>query len=369
MTDQRIEKMARVLVDYSVAIQPGEKVLIESTTEAEALVRACYRRVLEAGGHPHILLSLVDQDEILFATGKDEQLDFVPSFHKLAADTFDARIRIYAEANTRALTRVDPARAARRQKALAAVQSVVFRRAAEGQLKWISTQFPTQAYAMEAEMGWQEYQDFLFGANHCDDQTADPVAYWKEFGRWQQQVVERVTGHDRVTIQGPNADLSLSVRGRTFMNSCGIHNLPDGEIYTGPVEDSVNGWVAFTYPGMFAGRAVEGIRLTFKDGQVVEATANKNEDLLKAMLATDAGARYLGEFAIGTNFGIQRFTRNILFDEKIGGTFHLALGQSYAETGGQNKSGIHWDLICDLREGEIRVDGELLLKGGKLTVG
>ena len=139
-----------------------------------------------------------------------------PSFHKLAADTFDARIRIYAEANTRALTHVDPARAARRQKALAAVQSVVFRRAAEGKLKWISTQFPTQAYAIEAEMGWQEYQDFLFGANHCDDQTADPVAYWQEFGRWQQQVVERVTGHDRVTIQGPNADLSLSVRGRTF---------------------------------------------------------------------------------------------------------------------------------------------------------
>ena len=152
------------------------------------------------------------------------------------------------------------------------------------------------------------------------------MAYWQEFGRWQQQVVERVTGHDRVTIQGPNADLSLLVRGRKFMNSCGIHNLPDGEIYTGPVEDSVNGWVAFTYPGMFAGRAVEGIRLTFKDGQVVEARADKNEGLLKEMLSTDAGARYLGEFAIGTNFGIQRFTRNILFDEKIGGTFHLASG-------------------------------------------
>jgi aminopeptidase len=369
MADQRIEKMARVLVDYSVAIQPGERVLIESTTLAEDLVRACYRRVLEAGAHPHILLSLPDQDEILYASGNDEQLDFVPSFNKLAADTFDARIRIYAEANTRALSKVEPAHAARRQKALSAVQSVVFRRAAQGAFKWISTQFPTQAFAIEAEMGWQEYQDFLYAANHCDDCTPDPQAYWQEFGRWQQRLVDRVNGHDLVTVQGPNADLSLSVRGRSFFNSCGIHNLPDGEIYTGPVESSVNGWVRFTYPGMFAGRSVEGIELVFRDGQVVEARAEKNEALLNEMLATDAGARSVGEFAIGTNFEIKRFTRNILFDEKIGGTFHLALGQSYAETGGQNKSGIHWDLICDLREGEIRVDGEPLMQLGRLVEG
>ncbi|TLN17227.1 aminopeptidase, partial [bacterium] len=268
MSDLRVDKMARILVDYSTAVKPGERVMIEATTAAEPLVRSVYQRVLERGGHPHILLSLTDQEEIFFQAAGDDQLDFVPVFHQLAAETFDVRIRIYSETNTRLLSHVDPLRQQRRQKAVAQIQAAVFRRAAEGKLRWISTQFPTQAYAMEADMGWHEYQDFVFRACHADEATADPVAYWQGIERAQASTIARIQGHDQVTVKGPNADLSLSIQGRTFLNSCGIHNLPDGEIYTGPVEDSVNGWVRFTYPAIYGGRSVEGVELVFEGGRV-----------------------------------------------------------------------------------------------------
>ncbi len=367
MSDIRVEKMARVLVDYSVNIQPGDRVMVEASLLAEPLVREVYRRILERGGHPHLLLSLPDQDEIFFAEASNEQLDFVPALHQYSVEQFDARIRIYSEANTRALTRVDPVRMARRQKALAAVQGTVFRRAGEGSLRWISTQYPTLAYAMEAEMGWNEYQDFVFNACHVDDQTPDPVAYWQSVGESQRRYIQRLEGHQRVELKGPDVDLQLSIQGRTFLNSCGIHNLPDGEIYTGPVEDSVEGWVRYTYPAVYAGQMVEGVELTFEKGRVVKASARVNEELLHQMLESDAGAKYVGEFAIGTNYQINRFSRNILYDEKIGGTFHMALGAGYPETGSLNRSVLHWDMICDLHNSEILMDGETVYQDGKFT--
>ncbi len=367
MSDIRVEKMARVLVDYSINVKPGDRVMVEATLLAEPLVREVYRHILERGGHPHLLLSLPDQEEIFFAAAGNDQLDFVPALHQYAVEQFDARIRIYCEANTRALTQVDPVRMARRQKALAVVQGTVFRRAAEGNLRWISTQFPTQAYAMEAEMGYNEYMDFAFGACHVDESTPDPVAYWMNIGSEQQRLIERLEGHKQVVLKGPDVDLRLSIDGRTFLNSCGIHNLPDGEIYTGPVEDSVEGWVRFTYPAIYAGQIVEGVELTFEKGQVVKASARRNEPLLLKMLETDAGARFVGEFAIGTNYQINRFTRNILFDEKIGGTFHMALGAGYPETGSRSLSVIHWDMICDMHNSEMLVDGETVYRDGRFT--
>jgi aminopeptidase len=370
VSDMRVEKMARVLVDYSVNIQPGERVLIEASLLAEPLVRAAYRRVLERGGHPHLLLSLPDQDEILYsAAASDEQLDFVPALHHVAVEQFDARIRIYSEGNTRSLSGIDPARVARRQKALAVVQGAVFRRAAEGTLRWISTLYPTQAYAMEAEMGWNEYQDFVFNACHVDDGTTDPVAYWQQVGESQRRFIDLFAGHERVEVKGPDVDLSMSIRERIFLNSCGLHNMPDGEIYTGPVEDSVEGWVRFTYPAVYSGQIVEGVELKFEQGRVVQASARRNEGLLLKMLDSDAGARFVGEFAIGTNYGIDRFTRNILFDEKIGGTFHMALGAGYPETGSLSRSVIHWDMICALKQdAQILVDGETIYRDGRFLV-
>lgn len=180
--------------------------------------------------------------------------------------------------------------------------------------------------------------------------------------------MERIEGHDQVVVRGPNVDLALSIKGRTFRNASGQHNMPDGEIYTAPVEDTANGWVRFPYPAISQGRVVEGIELIFEAGKVVQARAQKNQDFLLQMLATDPGACFLGEFAIGTNFEINRFTGNILFDEKIGGTFHLAVGSGYPETGSQNKSAIHWDMICDLRtDSEIIVDGEPVYRNGQFV--
>jgi aminopeptidase len=241
-------------------------------------------------------------------------------------------------------------------------------RGASGALRWMSTLFPTRAYAIEAEMGFEEYQDFVFRACHADESTPDPVAFWKNVEQAQRSIIERFKDHDLIQVRGPNADLILSIKGRKFNNACGHHNMPDGEIFTGPVEESVQGWVRYTYPAVYQGRVVEGIELVFRDGKVVKATAHKNQDFLHQMLDTDPGARYLGEFAIGTNFEIDRFTRNILFDEKIGGSFHAALGAGYPETGSRNQSIIHWDMICDLRQdSEILVDGEVVYRNGQFV--
>jgi len=366
VSDERVKRFAKVLVDYSARIKPGDRVLIEASTAAAPLVRALYVCILEAGGHPQVLLDFPDQMEIFFNKAEDAQLDFVPPFMKLAYETFESRIRIHSQTNPRALGDVDPAKMGRRQKAISTILETQMRRGATGELKWVTTLFPTEGYAVEGGMSLHAYEDFVYRACHVTE--ADPVAYWKKVKAEQEKMIQKIQGHNLVTLHGPNVDLSLSVKGRTFMNSCGTHNMPDGEIYTGPVEDSVNGWVKFTYPAIYNGVAVEGIELTFSKGRVEKAKATKNEKYLLEMLASDAGSRYLGEFAIGTNFEINKFTGNILFDEKIGGSFHMALGAGYPETGSKNKSVIHWDMICDMREdAEIAVDGDVIYRNGQFV--
>ena len=270
--------------------------------------------------------------------------------------------------NPRGLSSVDPKKQSRFQKAFAPITQTQMARGADGEtFRWVTTLFPTAGYAVEAGMSTQGYEDFVYRACHVAE--SDPVAFWKSVQTKQQSVVDWLKGKNQVILQGPNVDLSLSIKGRTFMNSCGTHNMPDGEVYTGPVEESVNGWVKFTYPAIYGGTAGEGIELTFTNGKVTTAKAEKNQDYLLAMLESDAGARFLGEFAIGTNFEIDRFTGNILFDEKIGGTFHMALGAGYPETGSKNRSMIHWDMICDLRkDSTISVDGETMYQNGKFVI-
>ncbi|MBM3153156.1 MAG: aminopeptidase [Chloroflexi bacterium] len=366
MADPRVEKLADILVDHSTRIQPGDRVAIEATTAAQPLVSALYARILERGGHPHLLLDLPEQDELLFRHGKDEQLDFIPTFRKLVYDQFESRIRIASMTNTRGLSTIEPARQKRRQKALSPILEAQMRRGADQSFKWVSTLYPTEGYAMEAEMSLRDYEDFVFRACHADE--ADPVAFWKKMEDRQRKFVDRIEGHNQVALTGPNVDLTLSIKGRKFMNSSGRHNMPDGEIYTGPVEESANGWVRFDYPAIYNGVMVEGVELTFSNGRVTSASAQKNQAFLHEMLESDAGARYLGEFAIGANNEIDRFIHNILFDEKIGGTFHMALGAGYPETGSKNKSIIHWDMICGMRQdSEIAVDGEVVYKNGKFV--
>ena len=364
--DPRVDKFAHILVDYSTSVKPGDNVAIYTTTLAEPLVRALYNRILERGGNPHILMMLPDQDELLFAHASDEQLEIVSRFHKIAFEEFDVLIKARAQSDPRGLSDVPPERQAIRTGAVASLIEAQMRRGAEGSLRWMSTLFPTPAYADEAGMDYESYLDFVYGAIHADEGTADPVAYWQGVEKDQRRYLELFQGHDRVQLSGPNVDLSLSVKDRTFINACGQNNMPDGEIFTGPVEDSVNGWVRYTYPAMVQGRIVEGIQLTFEEGKVVEASAESNQDFMLKMLDMDSGSRYVGEFAIGTNYQIDRFTKSILFDEKIGGSFHMAVGAGYPETGSRNRSKIHWDMICDMRQdSQILVDGEPVYRDGQ----
>ncbi|MBN1642064.1 MAG: aminopeptidase [Anaerolineae bacterium] len=367
MADPRVDKLAEVLVSYSVAVQPGDKVLIRGSAEASPLLQAVYARVLQAGGHPLMLVSLPGADELLYRYASDEQLQFIPEPQKLIMETYDVSIGIRAEANTKALSGVDPARMSLHRRAGAALMQTFFRRSASGELRWTGTLYPTNAFAQDAEMSLSDYEDFVYGA--CMPDMDDPVGHWQRFSAWQQKIVDWLAGKEQVHVIAPDTDLHLKIGGRTFINSDGKHNMPSGEVFTGPVEDSVVGHVHFSYPAIVAGREVSGIRLWFEEGRVVKASADKNEEYLLQTLDTDAGSRYVGEFAIGTNKGITRFTRQILFDEKINGSFHMALGAGYLETGSLNQSAIHWDMICDMRAGgEIWVDGELLYKDGEFAI-
>ncbi|MBW8010780.1 MAG: aminopeptidase [Chloroflexi bacterium] len=368
MTDKRVRKFAEILVDYSANIVTGDRVLLEATTEAAPLIEALYELILDRGGHPYPLLRLPTQEKIFYTHASETQLKHMPIFRKLAYDEFESRIRIYSETNPRGLSEVDPNKQAMFKNAEAPILAAQLKRGAANQFKWVTTLFPTEGYAQEAGMSLSEYEDFVYAACKADEDTPDPVAHWKNVKKEQERFVERFNGHDKVELRGPNVDLSLSIKDRKFLNASGESNMPDGEIFTGPVEDSANGWVRYTYPAIKDGRVVEGIELNFTDGKVTKATATSNQDFLLKMLDEDEGARYLGEFAIGTNFGINRFTGHILFDEKIGGSFHMALGAGYPETGSVNKSIIHWDMICDMREdAEILLDGEVVYKNGKFV--
>jgi len=364
LTDPRVQKFAEILVNHSARIVKGDRVLIEATQAANPLIRELYKQILEKEAIPVPMIRDFDEQDINYLKyASDEQLDYVPPLRKIAYEQFESRIRIASLTNTRALSGMDTKRIQRRGKALGAITAIQMKRGAAGKFKWVSTLYPTEAYAQDAEMSLEDYEDFVYKACHANED--DPIAFWNSVREKQQAAVDNISGHDQVVLQGPNVDLTLSIKDRIFMNSAGLYNMPDGEIYTGPVEKSVNGWVKFTYPAIYKGNVVEGAELTFSDGKVISAKADKNQDFLLKMLDTDAGSRYLGEFAIGTNFEIDKFTGQILFDEKIGGSFHMALGASYPETGGKNKSAIHWDMICDMRtDSKILVDGEAYYKNG-----
>jgi aminopeptidase len=367
MTDPRVETVARILVDYSVKVKPNQLVRITGAPEGAPLILAVYQKVLERGAHPFLQLELDEAEELLYRYASDAQLDYVPPFRKDVIEQIDAAIGIWTDVNTKQLSSADPAKQSRRATALRPLSDRFLDRAAKKELHWTGTIYPTQAFAQDAEMSLREFEDFVYRG--CLVHELDPIKAWKKISKEQQHIVDWLNKARKIHVVGPDADLKLEVTGRKWENCDGHENFPDGEIFTGPIEDSVNGHIRYSYPACAYGREAEDVRLWFKDGKVVKATAAKNEEFLLKMLKTDKGARYVGEFAFGTNYGIQRFTKNTLFDEKIGGTIHLALGKGYPESGSKNQSAIHWDMVCDLRQGgEVRVDGTLFLKDGKVLI-
>jgi aminopeptidase len=365
MRSDRIERFARVLTEYSMDLRPGDLVVLSGGPLAIPLLQEAYRHALDLGAYPAVDLQMPGMVEVLLLEGSDDQLKELTPFERVGSEQADALLRVTASENTRAMTGFSPERQQFYTRARAGLRQTFLDRAASGTLRWSSTVFPTDAHAQEAEMSLRDYEEFIASACWLDDPL--PVARWKEIGVYQGQLIDWLTPRHEVHLVAEDTDLRLSIAGRPWINSDGHRNFPSGEIFVGPVEDSVEGHVRFSFPSIVQGREVDDVWLRFERGRVVEAKAGKNQAFLDAMLETDPGARYLGEFAFGTNRNIQRFTRNTLFDEKIGGTVHMALGSGYPDSGSQNRSAIHWDMICDLRRGgEVTVDGDLFLKDGTL---
>lgn len=365
--DPRIDKLAKVLVHYSLRIKSDDLFRITGPALATPLIAAVYKEGLAAGAHPFVRVQLEGLEELYLKGASDGQLRFVSEIQRLETERVTASLGIWGEWNTREMTGVDPRRIALRREATRELQRRFLERAAAEELRWCGTQYPTNAEAQDAEMSLAEYEDFVYGAGLLD--RDDPVAAWEQVRKEQDRIATFLGARKKLAVRGPDIDLELSVEGRKWINAAGESNFPDGEVFTGPVEDSANGRARFSYPAIYDGREVDGVELLFENGKVVQARATKGEDFLQAMLETDAGARYLGEFAFGTNYNIKRFTRNILFDEKIGGTLHMALGIGYPETGSKNTSGLHWDMICDLRNGaEVVADGAVIYRDGQFLI-
>jgi aminopeptidase len=366
--DSAVQRLGRLLVDYSARVGEGDLVLIEAPMLAEPLVREVYRRALEAGARPRTRIGLPGLLETLLFEGSEEQLEWENPARMEDIERADARIVISAPSNTKSLTSVDPKRQARYARAHERMKHRYLERAAAGELRWTVTAYPTNAAAQDAAMSLADYADFVYRAGFVDDE--DPPARWREFGERLDRIAAFLREKRELRIVADGTDLTFGVEGRSWIPSKGHENLPDGEVFTAPVETSLEGEIRFTYPAVYQGREVEDVRLRFEGGEVVQASAAHGQELLEAMLQVDDGARRAGEFAFGLNPAVGVFTRNILFDEKIGGTVHLALGTAYPECGGTNRSGLHWDMICDLRTGsEVYADGELVYRDGAFLNG
>jgi len=353
MADPRVKKLALILVNHSLGVKKGDKVLITSSSElAKPLVLEVYREVLKKGGEPLLNIGFEETAEIYYKNATDAQLKSFPKIAAYRAKNIDCVVNIRASVNKKALSNVDPSRLAMRSKVMSPISNIIV-----NTKRWILCNYPTNALAQEADMSLEEYEKFLYGATNID---------WMKVKKAELKLQKVLDKASVVHIQGLDTDLTLGIKGRKSIPCYGNYNMPDGEVFMSPIENSAEGFIYYEMPAIYQGREVTGIRLRFKAGKVVEASADKNEEFLITMLDTDKGARYLGELGVGFNYGIKNCSKDILFDEKIGGTVHLAVGRSYEEAGGKNKSAIHWDMIKDLRKkSSLSLDGKAIQKNGK----
>ncbi len=359
------EKLAKLVVEYAVGIKPNDLVFITSPANAEGLIREVYREAIKAGGHViRTDISIPGTNELLYRHGTEAQIKYIDPLETEFVKKITKTIHIYSSYNTRALTNIDPKLKTMRQQARKEYNEIFFARSAEGELKWTLCPYPCLSFAQEASMGIEEYTEFVYKALALDKK--DPIAHWKKVEKVHAKIIKVLDKGKEMRFVGEDTDITFGIEGRKWINCCGHINLPDGEVFTGPHEDGVNGTIRFTYPGIYMGQEIENIWLKFKDGKVVDYDASRGKELLKKVLEIE-NANILGELAVGTNYGIQRFTKNMLFDEKMGGTIHLALGMGYPESGSTNKSSIHWDILKDMKSDDsiIYLDGEEIYKAGK----
>ena len=365
MRDARIDRLGRLIAEYSLELADGDVLRIDGTELASHHMLALMRAALARGAHPYTNVTPNGVYERLVAEGTEEQIRFVSQIEWNEIARVDAVVTLWSDGNTRAFTRADHTRHALHLATRRGVSRRLRERIAAGQARWCGTLVPTHAFAQDAGMSLGELEDFVYSALHCADGD-DPVEYWRRRERELEAIAAGLADVRELRIVGRDTDLTVGVEGRRWRTAGGRRNLPDGEVFTSPVETRTEGTIRFTFPAIHQGVEVEDVRLRFEAGRVVGFDAARGRDHLSALLDMDDGARVLGEVAFGLNYEIDRFTRNILFDEKIGGTMHLALGFGFAEAGSENVSGLHWDMICDLREeGEVYADGDLVWRAGR----
>lgn len=365
MSDPRVQALAHVLCDYSMELKAGDVLRIRAETIAEPLVREVYKLAVERGAHPLLRLSFPDQMEMLLKFAPDDTLDYVSPLAEQEVELINADLSIWGDVNTQSLSGVDPARLARSQKSYHPITQKWMGRALtlNPSMRWVGTLLPVHALAQDAHMSLSDYEDFVYHAMLLD--TPDPVQAWRDFSQQQMRLRNLLSQYDEIRITAEDTDIRASTKGRTWVSADGHLNFPDGEIFTGPLENTVSGHIRYTFPTVYQGREAEDVHLWFEEGRVTRWEAKTGKALLDELFAMDEGARYLGELAIGNNYAVPRFTKNILFDEKIGGTCHLAVGASIPLTGGVNQSALHWDMVCDLRSGgAVYGDGEMLQENG-----
>ena len=362
------EKYAKVLVEYSVNVQQGELTIIRTDSyQSQPLVKEIYKQVLKRGGYPVVRMGCEGLNEIFIKNANDDQINYIDPMTEIEYDKAKNLISIGAPLNVKNMARCDSKRMAQRSGVMRKLSEKMLKRSAEGDLNWVIADFPTNALAQEANMSLEEYTEFLIKA--CYLHLDNPIEKWKEINAFQQRIADYLNSKSKIRIVGEKTDITFNVAGRIWKSCAGECNFPDGEVYTSPVEDSANGQIYFDFPQIYRGNEAQKVLLTLKDGKVIEAKAEKGEEYLNNMLDMDAGSRFVGEIAIGTNEMVQDITGNILFDEKIGGSIHMAVGASYPDTGGKNVSGLHWDLIKNMKNGgQIYVDDVLIYENGKFVI-
>ena len=363
------EKLAKLAINFAVNVKKGERIFITGPSLAKELFQSMYVETIKAGGHPVLLPGIEGTQELFYKYASEEQLGYVDPIQKSVFAEFDSYIVIAGDYNTRKLSLVDPKLISKSQGSPAnrEVWEILMKRMSTKELKYLALPFPCNSLAQEANMDLISYFEFVQKALFLDKE--DPVKEWLEVEKKQKIICDYLDKVDKIQVIGEDTDLTMSLNGRIWLNDCGHLNLPAGEVYTAPIENSVNGHIRFTYPGIYQGNEIQNIYLKFKDGKVIKSSADKGEDLLKEILEIE-NADIIGEFAIGTNYGITQFTKNMLFDEKIGGTIHCALGSGIGEAGSKNQSAIHWDILKDMKlpGSKILADEKIIYEEGKWKI-
>ncbi len=369
MINPFFEKLAKLAVNYSIKVKKGDRIFVLGPTFADELFQALFIEIIKAGGHPLLLPFIEGQEELLFKYASEKQLTYIDNIWKMINREFDCMITIDAKYNTKYLSSIDSQLISKRygSSEMKELWATFYDRVAKKEARWVGIPFPCHSYAQEANMDLFSYTNFVKKALFLDKE--DPIKEWENFEKKQNKLIKYLDKVDKIHVLGEDTDLKLSVKGRKWINCSGQVNLPDGEVYTSPIEDSVDGHIRFTYPGIYRGNEIENIYLEFKNGNVIHATAYKGQELLQEVLKVE-NANILGEFAVGTNYGISLFTKQMLFDEKIGGTMHCALGDGFKETGSCNESAIHWDILKDMKKpgSKIIADEKVIYEEGNWKI-